>query len=1081
MRFGILGPTQVWFADGRELTLGGARLRALLALLLADVGRVVPTESLIDGVYGGQPPIGAPNALQSQVSRLRRALITGDAATDAGRYGVAVEFHPAGYRLVVDPDRVDACRFTALAAAGRGALAAADPASAADLLREALDLWRGAALAEVLEVPAGRVAAARLEESRLTAVEDRAAAELALGRHAPLVAELRELVAVHPLRERLRARLMHALYADGRPAEALAVYTDARRTLADELGVDPSAELAAVHLAILRADPVPDPLPGRPAAGPSPGSGLPGTGRLRHDAVPAQLTTFVGRGEELVRVEQLLGSTRLVTLTGPGGAGKTRLAAEAAARHGGEVAFVELAPLVDGADIPRAVLGALGLREAGLRPGPDRMPRPPDPVGRLVAALNGHRLLLVLDNCEHVVAAVATFADRLLRACPTLQILATSREALGITGESLCPVPPLALPPPGATLAEAMAFPAVRLFVDRATAVRPDFTLDASTVSDVGRVCRALDGLPLAIELAAARLRSLTPAEVAARLDDRFALLSRGSRASAPRHRTLRAVVDWSWDLLAEEERGLARRLTVFAGGATLAAIERVCGLPPATVVDVLTGLVEKSLVDVADGRYRMSETVRAYAAERLAEAGEEERLRAAHAAYFLGVASTADPYLRGHEQVDWLRRLDADRDNLHAAVRRATAAGDTATALRLVANLSGYWWLRGLRSEGAALAGLVLDRLPGEPSPELLDEYAMCLLDTTAGSSSTAPLQARVEQARNIVYALRRPARYPFLNVLHGMTMGPPPEDALDRMMVHQLGEDPWLRALARYGLGAIELYSGRLAEGDTELSAALAGFRAVGDRWGMANTLADLASLAEWRGDRAGFLAMIDEALSLAAQLDSTDDIVELMCRRGRSSAAAGDLASAQADFAHAAHLARRGATREALAMATLGLADVARLGGDLDGARELADAALLDCPTGWFGPDLLRLRILTALGWIAEAAGDAPTARAWHEQALAAAEGGRFGAAAPVAEGLAGVALLEGDALQAALLLGAAGTLRRETGTGDCDGARVAARARAVLGDAAYDAVYARGAALADGEVAALLSAGPSASGA
>ncbi|MFF5187185.1 BTAD domain-containing putative transcriptional regulator [Streptomyces sp. NPDC000345] len=594
MRFGILGSLDLRTDDGTPLDPGGPRPRALLTLLLLDAGRSVSLEQLTDGLYGAEPPAGAANALQSQVSRLRRRL-----APHAG-----IEATPVGYRVTAPPDAVDVHRFERPAARGRTALAAGDPARAAARLREALALWRGPALPDLPDAHAER---ARLDALRLAAVQDRVEADLALGGGPELVPELRGLLAAHPLSERLYGQLMRALHAGGRPAEALTVYEEARRTLADELGADPSAELAALHLELLHG--------GGPA----------------RPALPAQLTRFVGREAEHARISEALSETRLVTLTGPGGAGKTRLAIEAAraraepsgpgaARTRVDVCFVELAPLTEGARVPYAVLTALGVREGFRTPAGDA-------TDRLLAALQEREVLLVLDNCEHLVQDTARLSALLLAGCPGVRVPATSRESLGITGEVLVPVPPL---PPD---------PAARLFVDRARAVRPGFGGHAR----VAGICAALDGLPLAIELAAARLRTLTPGELADRLDDRFRLLSRGDRSKAPRHRTLRAVVEWSWDLLDEEERELARRLTVFAGGATLEAVEAVCRLPYPE--DVLASLVEKSFLEVCEGRYRMLETIRVFAAgERTGEAD----LRDAHAGYFLRLAERAEPYLRG-------------------------------------------------------------------------------------------------------------------------------------------------------------------------------------------------------------------------------------------------------------------------------------------------------------------------------------------------------------------------------------------------------------------------------------------------
>ncbi|GAA3310585.1 AfsR/SARP family transcriptional regulator [Nonomuraea dietziae] len=396
MRFGILGPVEARREDGATVSVGGARLRGLLALLALDAGRIVPTERLIEGLYGERPVTGEGNALQSQISRLRRSL------------DVPVEFHPAGYRLVVDGEEVDAHRFERLVRQGRAAESAA---VRSELLGQALALWRGPALADVREVPFAPAQAARLEELRVDVTEDRVEADLELGRHRELVTELQRLVEAHPVRERLRGQLIRALYASGRQAEALTAFEDARRTLADELGVDPSPELREIHLAALRGELYAPAAPGRT----EPQDRTAGV----RSALPAQLTSFVGRQDDLAEVARLLERARLVTLTGPGGAGKTRLALEAAAAVKGEVGLVELDGVAEGGDVAQAVLTKLGLRI-----GQDA----PDPADRLVAALAGRRMLLVLDNCEHVVAAAAELAHRLLSACPDLRVLATGRE-----------------------------------------------------------------------------------------------------------------------------------------------------------------------------------------------------------------------------------------------------------------------------------------------------------------------------------------------------------------------------------------------------------------------------------------------------------------------------------------------------------------------------------------------------------------------------------------------------------------------------------------------------------------------------
>ncbi|MEU4470858.1 BTAD domain-containing putative transcriptional regulator [Micromonospora sp. NPDC023888] len=941
MRFRILGPTQVLLADGREIPVGGPRLRALLALLLLDAGRVVPAERLIDNLYGEHPPRGAANALQSQVSRLRQALPAEH---------TPVEFHPTGYRLAVDPADVDAYRFERLAEAGRHALAGGDWARAAAELRTALELWRGPALADVIDVAGAPAQAARLDELRLAAVDDRIEADLALGASAALVPELRELVVAHPLRERSRGQLMRALSALGRPAEALAEFEAARRTLAEELGVGPSPELAAIHLAVLR------------------GADRPAERAAAEAALPSHLTTFVGREEELKRVGKLLGERRLVTLTGPGGAGKTRLAIEAASRSDGEVRFVELAGLADGSDVPQAVLSALGLRDAGLR-----APAEPgrQPTDRLVEALAERRLLLVLDNCEHVIADAARLAARLLGACPTLRVLATSREPLGLAGEALCPMSGLALPPPDASALDADDYAAVSLFAQRAADVAPDFTLTPANAELVLRICRTLDGLPLAIELAAARLRALSVAEVAAHLDDRFRLLSMSSRAASPRHRTLRAVVEWSWDLLDDAERTLARRLTVFAGGATLEAAGRVSEMPSAEFVDALTGLVDKSFVELTGGRYRMLETVRAFCAGRLAEAGEAERLRRAHTAYFLELAWTASDHLRRAEQLHWLRRLDAERDNLHAALRRATAAGDGPDAAGLVSALSFYWWLRGMRGEGARLAADVLDVLGAEAPPGLGEEFALCVYNASLAGSGHLPSLGTQD---SVIRSLDRPPRQPFLLYLSGISTGPPPggpEDVeeLMRELRRLVGPDTWINALGAMGHGSAQMWGGQSDRAGAAFFAALDGFRSTGDRWGSLITLGALGELAAWRGDPEAAGEHMNQAMGLAEELGSAVDQADMLRTRGEIRLRAGDLAAARDDFAGALLLAQGSGAPEFVSAARLGLAQVARLHGDLAEARRLCEAALAGGLTGWYVGEATRAEIILLLQQITE----------------------------------------------------------------------------------------------------------------
>ncbi|HEX5598888.1 MAG TPA: BTAD domain-containing putative transcriptional regulator [Micromonosporaceae bacterium] len=1037
MFFGILGTLKVQRTDGSEIAAGGAGTRSLLALLLLHAGRLVATDRLIDALYGPHPSANARNALQSRVSRLRRTLRDGLASDGL------IKFHPAGYRLAVDPDQVDAHRFERLAREGSRALAAGEHHRAAAVLRSALDLWRGPALADVAAAPFAAPQAARLEELRMSMMETQAEARLLLGEQRELVAPLRELVAACPLRERARGLLMRALHAGGRQAEALAVYEEARQLLADELGADPSTELAAVHLAVLRNEPAPVIQAAAPVAVARP---------------PAQLTSFIGRADELARIGKLLAATRLVTLTGPGGTGKTRLAIEASRRERFDVCFVDLAPVSDGGEVPQALLAALGIREAALlTPSPGQQP---DPVTRLVAAFTDRPLLLVLDNCEHVIADVARLTHHLLAACPDLRVLATSREPLDITGESLCPVPQLPLPSPDATVEEVLLSPAIHLFVERAAAVRPDFRMDDGNREQVLRICRALDGLPLAIELAAARLRSLSVAEVAGRLDDRFRLLSRGSRTAPPRHRTLRAVVSWSWDLLSEAEQRLARRLTVFSGGATRATARRVCGLAEDEIDEGLESLTDKSLVQLDGGRYRMLETIREFCAGQLAEAGEEEPLRRAHAKYFLELALTADRYLRGAQQLTWLATLTAEHANLQAALRWAVRA-DPALAMRLVAGLAWYWSLRGLRSEASPLAAEVLERIGGQPLDGLDEEYVLCVSYAAANTAPIPDLDNHLDRAESIMTGLHRALRYPAAIVSWAVTAGPQRGDEAAHRK--QIGDDRWSHAVSQFGLGFKHHLAGDASAAEAAFTAALAGFRAIGDRWGMANTLAELVEL---RTERQEALALISEASQLVGELGVLEDMADLLCRRAEVLLHGGDLDAASFDFTRAAELARRTGLPGKVAATWLGLADIARIHGDFREARRLYQLALSGADDGWYGDRFERPRVLIGLGRVTGAEGDVEAARSLLREALklsTPADYPNYPMAAGAVEALAGVALLAGDPGRAAVLLGAGTALRGMPAAADPDVIAVRDGCRAHLGGAGYESAYGQGAAL------------------
>ncbi|MGW4471633.1 AfsR/SARP family transcriptional regulator [Nonomuraea sp. NPDC004354] len=1066
MRFGVLGPTEVFGVPVR-----GARLSGLLVLLALEAGRVVSVERLIGDIYG---PAGTINALQSQVSRLRAVV------------GVPLELAAAGYRLVVDPLEVDAHLFTRLVADARRV---PGPADRSRLLRQALTLWRGPALADVLDLPFAGGEAARLEELRLAALEDRLEADLLEGSVpvGELVSELGGLVMRHPLRERLRGQHMRALAAAGRGAEALEAFEDARRTLADQLGADPSPALANLHLSLLRDTHAPGhrrPAADRPeawapaseaacfpgaspavatgaappnawvtAAPPSGGPALPGTSALRPRGPRPQRTSFVGRDKEVLLVRELLGESRLVTLSGPGGAGKTRLAIEAAAGLG-EVCFVELAPLRPGSDVAAAVLTALGLPHTHTEPPrPLTVPTIQPPADALVAALAGHAVTLLLDNCEHLVEPAALLADRILAECPGVRMLVTSREPFHIPGEQVLPVPPLPRPLHDLPLAVAREHPAVRLLADRAAAVRHGFAVTDANLPSVLRICRALDGLPLAIELAAARLRALTPEQVAARLDDRFRLLTGGSRTALPRHRTLRAVVAWSWDLLDPAERELAARLSVFASGATVHTAERVCGGD----LDLLTALVDKSILQADGGRFRMLETVRAFCAERLAETGEEERVRQAHAECFAAMAAAAEPQLRGPDQLRRLAELGAEHDNLRAALRWTIDTRRVEPALRLVADLWMYWWLRGIRHEGAAVSVEVLDLVGSEPPPSLVEEYIVCSLQLAAGGKpGTQELRDILANAERLAGGLSQPPRNPLVAMVR-----PYPSIAegdyttmLPALLAATTASDPWTRAFARLLVGYLRLGAGEVDAGERELRMALDTFRVAGDRWGVGQAMLQLSELAGWRGDHAAAIATAGEALEVIAPFGAAEDTALVLSRRGAELARAGDLEAARAELERAVAMAGRLEVSEAVAVATYGLAEVARLAGDEEQAATLYAAALAHCEAHWLGANETRGRILIGMGRLERSGA---TLREAHDLLVAVLD---LPGASGAIEAMAELTLREGAAARAAFLLGAAVSLRGVCLPDGPDVARTAADARGELGDAAFDRAYRRG---------------------
>jgi len=1016
--------------------------RVALAYLVMERHRPVARDQLAELLWRDDLPRTWDTALRGLISRIRAVLAAAglpptEALTTA--FGCYQLHLPAGTSVDVEEAAQALERAVADIAAGRPGpgRAAAEEAlatAARQFLPGASGPWVEQRQAELSEL---RVRALEVVADACTAT--------GAGAGAAAAAAAEEAVALEPLRESAYVRLMAAEAAAGNRGEALRAYERCRVVLAEELGVNPSPRTEAAYLALLGEEP-------------STVEEAPPVAVARH-SLPVPLTPLVGRDDDVAAVRKLLSSSRLVTLTGTGGVGKSRLATQAAADLAADlddgVALVELAPLSDPDLLPQHALAALGIRE---EPG-----RTAD--GTLAAYLRDRQLLLLLDNCEHLVSACAALVEGLLRSCPRLTVLTTSREPLGVPGEVAWRVPSLS---PAA---------AVRLFADRARSAGGAFVLTPDNEGTVDHLCRRLDGIPLALELAAARVGMLSVEEIAERLDDRFRLLSGGSRTAAPRQQTLRATVDWTYDALSPSERALFNRLAVFASSFTLEAAERVGGARD--VLEALSGLVNKSLVlaernagGAGRTRYRLLETMRHYARERLAESGDAVAARGDHLAWAVAVAEEAAPALDGAEQRRRLDLLETEHDNLRAALAWATSGADPEPALRLAGALGRFWEVRGHLREGRAWLEAAL-ALPATPATQPLratvlnwvgilaqrqGDYAAALAAYERSLSARRRLNDPLGIAASLcglgnVAALRGDLATAAERYRESLAIG------------RELGEEQVVAA-AVANLGWVADTAGDTAAARSLYEEALAVRRRRGDVHGVAMALASLGDLAFKQGDFAAARDMHTESLALRRQLGDPSGVADSLGTLGHLALHRGDPERARGLYEESLGLRRRLGDLPGIPGSLGNLSDLARAEGDLAAAVALVDESV--AVAAELGDRHCTTAALLRRGRAALAAGDLDRADDAYSSAMAADDARDDTATAEWLEGMGTVAVERGRHDLGATLLGAAAVVRRRAGPPllPSDAAAIAAHvaaARAALGDDIFATRWDRGAAL------------------
>lgn len=1020
LHFRVLGPMQIT-DDGHPVALPGAAERALLVQLLLSPGRTLPATLLVDRLWSESSlPADPMNALQIRVSKLRRAFKGIGAPDVVTREGV-------GYRANVDPTAVDAVDFEIRIREARAQV----PSDGHDLgphhlaaYDAALALWRGEPLSDFATEQWATVEAARLTELRLAALTERAQIALGLGRHHEVVGDLEPLVAHDPTRESLAGLLMVALCRSGRQADALEVFTRTREVLDEALGLEPSVSLRSLHERVLRQD---ESLGVQPEVAPL---AVVATGQRRrtdqdHPAptnLPTVVRPLIGRDDQLDSVVVLLQGVRMLSLIGPGGAGKTSLALATVVRIAprfSDGAFgVRLAAVASPDQVPLAVADALGVPLDGAAA--DR-----DVRERLIAFLSKREMLLLFDNCEHVVDAAAELIDEVLGRCAGVTVLTTSREALAVPDEVQVTVGPLETAPEGTAAGTVLDFPASQLFVERARAVRPGAVFDQEQLDAVGQICRALDGIPLAIELAAARVSAMSPLEIASRLAHRFSLLTTGARTAEARQQTLRATVDWSYALLTEAEQRVFDRLSVFSGGWSLTAAESVVGdddTPAGEVLDVMGRLVERSMVVVEPGastRYRMLETLREYAAERLADSGEAELLARRHAEFFRDFALEAEMTLRGHGQRETLRRLRAEQPNMRAAIAWFGGVGADLDSALVMAGTLGLFWHLGRHLEGRELLGRLLASPAGSKTARaralqavsLVERPRACLVHPSPRCAETATESLAIFEELGDA---PRAALSRVLLAVEGVTGAHRERSAeLLREAEEQFQRDGDLWGEAVIGFVRMET---ALKTGDQDAAvpigrATASAFRQLDDPWGLSAILYHLGWGLRQFGRYEESSRVLEEAIDVAAGAGLYNTVQWALADLGVAQLHLGNPDLAKELFDRASAASEHAGDGAGTILAGYGYGLLAHVRGDWREARERFTAAYSGFET--LGTPVPRGLALAGLARCDEAAGDVTSAHDRYEEVLATGRRvGEPGLTSTALEGLGRLALARGD---------------------------------------------------------------------